>query len=411
MSNAKSAGLNEDRLAYIDRFLTEKYIATKRLPCAMTVVHRHGVTAHHSSLGLADVERGKPIADDTIFRIYSMTKPITSVAFMMLVEEGKVALDTPVHHVIPAWRDLGVNAGGFMETFRTSRPQRPMLMIDLLRHTSGLTYGFQQRTNVDAAYRKTKIGEIEKHGTLEDMVQTLAGLPLEFSPGTAFNYSVSTDILGYVVQKIAGEPFEAFLKRRIFDPLGMVDTDFFVPPEKQSRFAANYSPTKGGMALYDDPERSSYLERPSLISGGGGLVSTAADYLRFCRMLLSGGALDGVRYLSPKTIRLMASNHLPGGKTLTDLSSSLFSEIAYAGVGFGLGFSVTMDVAATMIPGTAGDFAWGGAASTYFWIDPVEDLIVIFLTQLLPSDTYPIRRELRTLVYSAFERAHGYPQA
>lgn len=408
MTTAAQAGLNPARLARIDRFLTERYLGPGRLPCAFTVVHRRGVTAHWSPLGQADVERGAALKDDTIFRIYSMTKPITSIAFMMLVEEGKVALDTPVYRFIPAWRDLGVYAGGFMETFRTTRTKRPMMMVDLLRHTSGLTYGFQQRTNVDAAYRKLKIGEIEKHGTLDEMVASLARLPLEFSPGDAFNYSVSTDILGYVIGKLSGEPFEAFLKRRLFEPLGMVDTDFHVPPEKHARFAANYQPRPGGgMALFDDPAKSSYLKPPSLISGGGGLVSTAADYLQFAKMLLGGGALNGVRYVSPKTLALMTANHLPGGRSLQDISTSMFSEVSYAGVGFGLGFSVTTDVAATMIPGSNGDFAWGGAASTYFWVDPKEDLAVIFLTQLLPSDTYPIRRELRTLVYSAFEDANG----
>ena len=404
MSNA---GLNADRLAHIDRFLQDRYVGPGRLPGAITLVQRRGKTAHFGVIGKADVARDKALSEDTIFRIYSMTKPITSVAFMMLVEEGKVALDTPVHRVIPEWKGLEVYAGGFMETFRTVRTKRPMMMIDLLRHTSGLTYGFQQRTNVDAAYRKLKIGEIEKSGTLEGMVQALAKVPLEFSPGDAFNYSVSTDILGYIVGKLSGMPFEQFLKERLFTPLKMTDTDFHVPPEKASRLAANYQPAKGGMALYDDPETSSYLKPPSLISGGGGLVSTARDYLAFASMLLNGGTANGVRFLSPKTIQLMTANHLPGGRTLAELSTSMFSEVGYAGVGFGLGFSVTTDVAASMLPGSNGDYAWGGAASTYFWIDPKEELICIFLTQLLPSDTYPVRRELRTLVYSAFEDSNA----
>jgi CubicO group peptidase (beta-lactamase class C family) len=398
-----SAGLNADRLKHIDRFLEERYVGPGRLPGAITLVQRRGKLAHFGVIGQADVERSKALKDDTIFRIYSMSKPITSVAFMMLVEEGKVALDTPVHRVIPEWRDLGVYAGGFMETYRTTRTSRPMMMIDLLRHTSGLTYGFQQRTNVDAGYRKMKLGEIEKAGTLDSMIADLAKLPLEFSPGDQFNYSVSTDILGYLVGKLSGMPFETFLKERIFKPLGMVDTDFYVPPEKHARFAANYQPVKGGMKLFDDPETSSYLKPPSFISGGGGLVSTAKDYLAFASMMLSGGSANGTRFLSPKTVQLMTANHLPGGKTLAELSTSMFSEVSYAGVGFGLGFSVTTDFAATMLPGSNGDYSWGGAASTYFWIDPKEELICIFLTQLLPSSTYPVRQELRTLVYSAFE--------
>lgn len=402
-----SAGLNADRLATIDRFLEERYVGPGRLPGAITLVQRRGKTAHFGVIGKADVARDTPLKDDTIFRIYSMTKPITSVAFMMLVEEGKVALDTPVHRVIPEWKDLGVYAGGFMETYRTTRTKRPMMMVDLLRHTSGLTYGFQQRTNVDAGYRKLKLGEIEKAGTLDSMIADLGKLPLEFSPGDAFNYSVSTDVLGYIVGKLSGMPFEQFLQQRLFKPLGMVDTDFHVPPEKHSRFAANYQPAKGGMALFDDPQTSSYLKPPGFISGGGGLVSTAKDYLAFASMLLNGGSANGTRFISPKTIQLMTANHLPGGKTLADISTSMFSEVGYAGVGFGLGFSVTTDVAASMLPGSNGDYAWGGAASTYFWIDPREELICIFLTQLLPSDTYPVRRELRTLVYSAFEDSNS----
>jgi CubicO group peptidase (beta-lactamase class C family) len=278
-----------------------------------------------------------------------------------------------------------------------------MRVVDLLRHTSGLTYGFQQRTNVDAAYRKLGFGEMHGALTLDGMIDGLARLPLEFSPGEQWNYSVATDVLGYLISKVAGQSFESFLRERILQPLRMVDTDFFVPPEKVGRFAACYNATPDGrMKLQDDPLRSPYLKPPTFVSGGGGLVSTAADYLRFCRMLLNGGELDGARILSPKTIELMTANHLPGGKDLTEAAVSLFSEATYAGVGFGLGFAVTVNPARSLMPGSAGDYSWGGMASTYFWIDPREELIVIFMTQLMPSATYPIRRELRTLVYSAF---------
>jgi CubicO group peptidase (beta-lactamase class C family) len=399
----ETLGLSSSRLEAIDKFVQRKYVEPGRMPCGQVLVWRRGETAHFSSFGLADVERKTPIKDDTIFRIYSMTKPVTSVAFMQLVEQGLVALDDPVHKFIPAWKDLGVYQAGFMETFRTKRPDRPMLIVDLLRHTSGLTYGFQQSTNVDAAYRKLKLGEIEKHGTLDSMVEKLATLPLEFSPGTAFNYSVSTDILGYLVGKISGQKFEDHLRTRIFKPLGMADTDFYVHSGKESRLAACYAATpKGTMDLQDDPTKSPYLEPPGFVSGGGGLVSTAADYLKFCRMLIGGGTFEGTQILSPKTIELMTMNHLPDGKDLPALSRSLFSEAMYNGIGFGLGFSVTMDPAKTLIPGSVGEYSWGGAASTSFWIDPKEELIAIFLTQLLPSSAYPIRRELRTMVYSAF---------
>ena len=406
-SKAKDAGLSAARLETLDRFIQTRYIDTGKIPGALIVIARRGEIAHSSALGLADIERKILMREDAIFRAYSMTKPITSVAFMTLVERGLVALDTPVHQVIPEWENLGVYQAGFMETFRTKHPERPMLIVDLLRHTSGLTYGFQQSSNVDAAYRKLKIGERENGATLDNMIRELAKVPLEFSPGTAWNYSVSTDVLGYLIGKISGEPFDEFLRSHIFKPLGMTDTDFHVRASDQSRFSACYAVTpQARMMLFDDPARSIYLQPPSLFSGGGGLVTTAADYLRFCRMLLGGGILDGVQILSPKTIALMTLNHLPDGKDLPALSRSLFSEVIFNGVGFGLGFAITLDTAKTMLPGSVGDFSWGGAASTYFWIDPREDMIVIFMTQLLPSTTYPIRRELRTLVYSAFEEAN-----
>lgn len=402
-ANPESVGLSAERLARIDPFVQRKYLDAGRMPGAVTLVYRRGEVAHFSAIGMADVERKIPMREDTIFRIYSMTKPLTTVAFMMLVEQGLVALDDPVHRFIPAWKDLGVFQGGFMETFRTKRPERPMLMIDLLRHTAGLTYGFQQSTNVDAAYRALKIGEIEKHGTLDDMIELLARLPLEFSPGTAWNYSVATDVLGYLVGKISGQPFDAYLRERILAPLGMMDTDFYVHAGKEARFAACYAATAtGGMVLQDEPAKSPYLKPPSLISGGGGLVSTASDYLKFCRLMISGGTLGNVQLLSPKTIELMTKNHLPDNKDLPALSRSLFSEATYNCIGFGLGFAVTMDPARTMIPGSEREYSWGGAASTAFWIDPREELIAIFMTQLLPSSSTPIRRELRTLVYSSF---------
>lgn len=403
MSTPEAVGLSSERLKRIETFIQDKYIASGKLPCALTQVWRRGQLAYTSVLGSADIERGKPLQADSLFRIYSMTKPITSVAFMMLVEEGKVSLDDPVHRFIPAWRDLGVFQAGVAGAFQTQRASEPMRMLDLLRHTAGLTYGFQQRTNVDAAYRKLKLDGVDSEGGLQDFVDRLATVPLEFSPGSAWNYSVATDVLGYLVETISGQPFDAFLKSRIFDPLKMVDTSFFVPESQRARFTACYALTPSGkIVLQDDPEKSRYLSDPAVKSGGGGLVSTADDYMRFCRMLLNGGELDGARLLSPKTIRLMTINHLPGGKELTELSKSLFSEAVFEGLGFGLGFAMTIDQARTKNLGSHGEYFWGGMASTAFWIDPVEDLAVVFLTQLMPSTAYPIRRELRTLVYSAF---------
>jgi CubicO group peptidase (beta-lactamase class C family) len=397
----------------LEAHLKHCYIDAGRFPGTQVLVYRRGKVVHSAVQGFADLERKAPMKDDTIFRIYSMTKPLTSVAFMMLFEEGRVALDEPVHKYIPEWKNLGVFQAGIAPAFLTKPPSRPMLIVDLLRHTSGLTYAFQQRSNVDAAYREMKIGEVLKAGTLESMIEALAGIPLEFSPGEAWNYSVSTDVIGYLIGKISGKPFEQFLKERILDPLGMTDTGFFVAPDKVHRFAACYSADpkggttfhaeqqRGGLTLQDDPATSSFLSPPSFISGGGGLCSTAADYLTFCRALLNGGELDGVRLIGPKTLALMTSNHLPGGCDLPGMSRSLFSEATYNGIGFGLGFSVTMNPALTLIPGSAGEYSWGGAATTSFWIDPAEELIAIFMTQVLPSSAYPLRRELRTMVYAA----------
>ena len=404
----ESVGLNAARLKRIDDYFQEHYVGPGKLPGASILVSRRGQTAHFGVVGKADIERATPLKEDTIFRIYSMTKPLTSVLFMMLVEEGKVALDDPVHRFIPEWRNLGVYQAGFMETFRTTPCKRPMQMVDLLRHTSGLTYGFQESTNVDAAYRKHGIGTFGmKPSSLEETIQQLAKVPLEFSPGDRWNYSVSTDILGYLIQVIEKKPFEQVVKERLTGPLGMDDTDFFVPESKADRFAAcyQYSPGKAPV-LQDDPTRSPYLKPPVFVGGGGGLVSTMSDYLKFCTMLLNKGELNGTRFISPKTLALMTSNHLPGGKDLTEMSVSLFSEASNAGTGFGLGFAVLSDPAKALSPSTKGEYFWGGAASTAFWIDPAEELIVIFMTQLLPSSAYPMRRELRTMVYAAFEESN-----
>ncbi|CAN5383082.1 serine hydrolase domain-containing protein [soil metagenome] len=403
MSTPEAVGLSSDRLKRIDAFIQDKYIATGKLPCALVQVWRRGQLAHTTILGSADVERGLPLKADSLFRIYSMTKPITSIAFMMLVEEGLVALDDPVHRFIPAWKTLGVFQAGVAGAFQTKPAAEPMRIIDLLRHTAGLTYGFQQRSNVDAAYRKLKLDGVDSEGGLADFIARLGTLPLEFSPGEAWNYSVATDVLGYLVEVISGQPFETFLKERIFDPLKMGDTGFFVPESQRARFPACYAlDAKGKVVLQDDPETSHYFTDPSVKSGGGGLVSTADDYMRFCRMLLNGGELDGARIVSPKTLKLMTLNHLPGGQELTQMSRSLFSETVFEGLGFGLGFAVTVDQARTRNNGSLGEYFWGGMASTAFWIDPIEDLAVVFMTQLIPSSAYPIRRELRTLVYAAF---------
>ncbi|ODT88202.1 serine hydrolase domain-containing protein [Phenylobacterium sp. SCN 70-31] len=407
MGKAKQHGFSKERLQRIDRFLEERYVGPGRMPCAQFLLARDGEVVHQTLLGHQDVERGTPLAEDTVFRIYSMTKPVTSVALMQFVEEGAIALDDPVERHIPEWKGMGVFSAG-ADPYLTTPPARPMQVVDLLRHTSGLTYGFQNRTNVDAAYRKLKLEEAHAGHDLEAMIQMLAKQPLEFSPGEAWNYSVSTDVCGYLVQKLAGKPLDEVYRERIFEPLKMADTGFHVRDDQRSRFAACYNAAPGGrMKLQDDPQKSPYLAPPALLSGGGGLVGTAADYMRFATMLLNGGELDGARILAPKTIELMASNHLPGGADLTQVSRSLFSESTNAGVGFGLGFAVVFDPPQTLVPCSLGEFYWGGAASTAFWVDPVEQVTAVFMTQLLPSSTYPVRRELRTLVYSALMETYG----
>jgi CubicO group peptidase (beta-lactamase class C family) len=398
ITSPASKGFSAERLARIDRFLAERYVDAGLLPCALLAVAREGRVVHRSVLGQASIERNQPLAEDTLFRIYSMTKPITSVALMMLVEEGRISLDDPVHRWIPAWRDLAVYRSGTPGAYVTRPVETPMRVLDLMRHTSGLTYDFQYRTSVDSAYRTGKIDPFQAE-SLQSFVDALGRLPLEFSPGTAWNYGVSTDVVGYLVGLVSGMPFEDFVRTRILGPLGMHDTDFFVPDDKAARFADCYVKGPRG-ALVPAPQRD-FRTPPRAPSGGGGLVSTVDDYLRFCEMLRGGGALGDVRLLGPKTLHLMRSNHLPGGGDLAGLSVSMFSEATYQGVGFGLGFAVTTDPVRAGLAGSPGEYWWGGLASTAFWIDPVEDVSVVFLTQLIPSSTYPIRRELRTMVNAA----------
>ena len=401
-TDARALGFDPDRLAAIDAFLKARYLDTGRLPNAQLLIARDGEIAHFSHQGAAR-EGGPNIDERSLFRIASMTKPITSLAFMMLVEEGKVAVDTPVHHVLPEFKGVGVyDGGGGGVPFVTKATTEPMRMLDLLRHTAGLTYGFQNRSNIDAAHRESKLESWHGNHDLDGFVAALGKLPLEFSPGTAWNYSVATDVLGAVVQRVSGMPLDQFFATRIFDPLGMHDTFFAVPEDKTDRLTDCYTLVEGkGRVMYDRGEASAWSRQPKLLSGGGGLVSTALDYHRFCRMCENGGTLDGARIVGRKTLDLMTMNHLPGGKDLSSLSRSLFSETQNAGTGFGLGFAVTQDVARTMMPGSKGEYYWGGMFSTAFFIDPVERLHMVFMTQLSPSGLYPIRRELKTMIYAA----------
>ena len=404
-------GLSAVRLVRLDEVMKRRYVDTGRLPGLLTMIYRRGELAHVGMSGHIDIERGKPMREDAIFRIYSMSKPITSVALMMLAEEGLIGLDDDVAMHIPSWKTLGVYATGAPSlvsvgepAFVTTAVERPMKVVDLVTHTSGLTYGFMNRTSVDRAYRRSHVAEFNAEGGLDAMIEQLSTLPLEFSPGTAWNYSVSIDVMGYLVQKLSGMSFGEFLRTRLFEPLGMSDTAFWCPPEKINRFASCYQPKEGGgLKLQDDAGSSTYAAPPNLESGGGGLVSTAHDYMRFCRMMLQGGTLDGVQILSPKTVALFSLNHLPGNKELADMTTpGMFSEGGYSGIGFSIGCGVNINVAKTRLPGTLGEYFWGGAASTAFWIDPKEELAVVFMTQVIGSDArLTLRRDLRTMVYAA----------
>lgn len=393
-SNPKELGFLADRLDRIGTFIQTKYLDTGLLPHAALLIGRGDEVAHVWASG---------VEQDAIFRIASMTKPITSIALMQLVEQGLIALSDPVAKYIPEFAKLGVFvAGGGNVPFVSRPPTSPLRVIELMRHTSGFTYSFQERSNIDAAYRKTDVESWSKWDN-DEFVGILKDIPLEFDPGTCWNYSVSTDLVGVIVARVSGMSLGDYFQKNIFGPLGMIDTAFIVPADKAHRLPAAYSwhPTEK-MKLSDKAGSESGWAHPRKFhSGGGGLASTLADYHRFSLMLLNGGALDGEQIISPKTLELMTANHLPGGGDLTQHSKSLFSEAENAGIGFGLGFACNIDPAATTLAGSKGEFYWGGMYSTAFLIDPVEHITMVFMTQLMPSSTYPIRREIRTMMYAA----------
>lgn len=406
VSDPAELGFLPERLARIPAFIKAKYLDSGRMPHAALLIGRGDEIAHLSLQG--EARPGEPLTEDAIFRIASMTKPITSIVFMQLVEEGKVALSHSVASFLPEFKNMGVfAAGGGDVPFATRPPVTELKIIDLLRHTSGLTYGFQERTPLDAAYRKNKIDDFQSTRTLDEFVAEVVKIPLQFDPGTVWNYSISTDILGAIIQRIEGKPLGQVFGERLFKPLGMVDTHFRVPDAKMARIPDCFIfDAKEKMKLFDKGDRSRWTIDGRMESGGGGLASTLSDYHRFCRMLVNGGALandagETVQIVSPKTLELMTANHLPGNKDLTEVSQSLFSEAENAGVGFGLGFACNINPAATMLPGSVGEFYWGGMFSTAFFVDPVEDITMVFMTQLMPSSTYPIRREIKTLLYAA----------
>jgi CubicO group peptidase (beta-lactamase class C family) len=398
-------GLDAGRLHRIADHLEQHYVAPGKIAGAEVAVGRRGKVAYHASLGHRDRERGVAIGDDTIFRIYSMTKPLTSIALMQLFEEGRFQLDDPVSRFFPSWKHHRVWVSGEGDDIVTEAAHRPISFRDLLSHTSGLTYGGllmgMEVHPIDRVYQASKIRSIGVNASMDEFMEKLSTVPLRFQPGTAYQYSLATDACGALVEKISGVPFAEYLQTHILDPLGMVDTSFEVTADKVHRFAANYqrNPDKT-TTLMDDPTTSPYTRPPTFVSGGGGLTGTLADYARFCEMLRRGGELEGHRIIGPRTLDLMRRNHLPGGKDLAALDVELLTLYGNVGVGFGLGFASTIDQVATGAL-TRHDFYWGGAASTVFWVDPVEDLWVIFMTQLMPSASFDFRGQLRSLVYSA----------
>ena len=401
------AGFDPARLDRIAGHLERHYIEPGKIAGCQIAVARHGHLAYSKSFGHADRERGTAIADDTIYRIYSMTKPITSIALMTLFEQGHFQLDDPVARFYPEWRAHRVWVSGEGDAMVTEPATRPISFRDVLSHTSGLTYGGNLpgvgvQHPIDHVYLEHKIRSAGVAQTMDEFMEKLAHVPLRYQPGTAWMYSLATDVCGALVERISGMPFERYLQQTIFEPLGMVDTAFQVEASKVGRFAANYVRNANKTTtLMDDPTTSAYLSPPSFVSGGGGLTGTTADYLRFCEMLRRGGELDGHRVVGSRTLELMHANHLPGGVDLAGLAVDTFSETGNDGIGFGLGFAMTIDQIATGGL-SAADYYWGGAASTIFWVDPVEDLSVVFMTQLMPSGAFNFRGQLKTLIYSAF---------
>ena len=397
------AGMSSERLGRIAPYLEQHFIAPGKIAGCQTLVARRGQVVYRAAQGALDRAREKPMRDDAIFRIYSMTKPITAVALMQLYERGMFQLDEPVERVIPAWRELQVYVAGEGSAMRTQALTQPITFRHLLTHSGGLTYaGFPRASEalhpVDRAYQALRVGS--RKDTLQQMIEKLAQLPLRYEPGQRWLYSYSSDVCAYLVEALSGQRFDRYLSEHVLTPLGMHDTSFSIAPDRVERLTACYA--RGAdqqLKLTDDPLASEYAREPTFFAGGHGLLSTLSDYYLFCEMLRRGGELNGARILGPRTLRLMTQNHLPGGRDLTELALG-YSETGTEGIGFGLGFATTLSEVRAGSYGP-GDFFWGGMASTLFWVDPREELVVIFMTQLVPSSTYNFRGPLKSLVYSS----------
>jgi CubicO group peptidase (beta-lactamase class C family) len=406
VSDPTRLGFDPERLTRIDKHFAA-YVDDGRLPGWQVAVTRGDELAHFSSYGLRDIENGLPVEDDTIWRSASMTKPITSVTAMMLWEEGVFSLTDPVSNWIPAFEDVRVYDKGSTTSYFTVPAVEPVRVWHLLSHTSGLSVGFLNTHVVDALYRKAGYEwGLPPGATLESCVDDWARLPLLFQPGSAWGYSVATDVVGRLIEIWTGQPLEEAFAQRVLRPLGMHDTVWYADESRSDRLGALYVPDpETGRATRHALQDTLARRPPTVYSGGGGLLSTTADYVRFTRMLARGGELDGVRVLAPRTLRLMASNHLDGD--LGQLSTGGFAETSFEGVGFGLGFAVVLDPVRLRSTSSVGEYYWGGACSTAFWVDPLEDITAVFMTSLLPSSTHPIRAQLRQLVYSAYSGAYS----
>ncbi len=394
----EDVGLSGERLARIRPWM-QAYVENGKLPWAMALVARHGEIAFVDATGMGDVEAPTPIATDAILRFYSMSKPITAVAALMLYEEGRFQMDDPVGDFIPALADMEVRVGSDEHSMDTEPAERAITVRDLFMHTAGFTYGFSGGDPLTRMYLEHRTDFEPQDGPLADVVGRLADLPLDHHPGARWTYGVSIDVLGHFVEVVSGQTFDRFLKERLFDPLGMADTFFELPADRMARYLPCYEQADGGFTRAEGAADSVFAKDVTCFSGGGGLLSTMYDYHRFAAMLRGRGELGGERVLGARTVDFMAMNHLKGD--LTDMGQATWNETTFEGIGFGLGVSVVVDPTKAQVMASKGEYAWGGMASTAFWIDPAEDMSVIFLTQLIPSSAYPIRRELRVLVNQA----------
>jgi CubicO group peptidase (beta-lactamase class C family) len=402
-ADPQSLGLDTGRLRRIANVM-QRYVDDGRFAGCSAAVGRRGHPAWVHHTGLADKEASRPVADDTVFRIYSMTKPITALAAMMLWEEGAFELTDPIANFIPSFGNARVYVKGTATNHITAPAVEPIRIWHLLTHTSGLTYGFMHTDPVDEMYRQRGHDFGTPPGmNLAAACDDWASLPLLFQPGAEWSYSVGTDVIGRLVEIVSGMPLNEFFAKRIFGPLGMTETGFGCRPDQLDRLAALYVPIGPDKTAtrFDLLGKAAATHNPEFLSGGGGLVSTLHDYFQFQQLMLGGGTHNGVRLLAPSTVALMASNHLPGGADLEAAGRPLFSETPFNGVGFGLAMSVTINPTATRNAGSVGDYGWGGAASTWMLIDPAQQVTLTFMVQLLPSSTYQIRSQLKQALYQA----------